>query len=92
VTEPRYTFTPEIVGHLMAIEAARATVRLTPLPLHVAERLRQRALLRSTPCTARGLLASWVAAGCLEIVDSARKTRRYRLSAEYRQLIGGITA
>jgi len=28
----------------------------------------------------------------LEVADPARKTRRYRLSAEYRQLIGGITA
>jgi Fic family protein len=49
-------------------------------------------LLGLSPRQARELLSQWVAAGWLEIGAAARKTRRYRLSAEYRQLIGGITA
>ncbi len=40
---------------------------------------------------ARDLLAAWVADGWLEMADPARKSRRYRLSAEYRQFIGEIT-
>jgi len=43
----RFTFTPAIVRDLMEIEAARQTVRLTVLPPQVAERLRQRARVRS---------------------------------------------
>lgn len=45
-----------------------------------------------SPRAARDLLAAWVADGWLEVADPARKSRRYRLSAEYRQFIGGITA
>lgn len=41
---------------------------------------------------ARDLLAEWVAAGWLEASSTARKTRRYRLAAQYRRFIGGITA
>lgn len=44
-----------------------------------------------SPRAARDLLATWVADGWLEVADPARKSRRYRLSAEYRQFIGGIT-
>lgn len=44
-----------------------------------------------SPRAARDLLAAWVAAGWLEVADPARKSRRYRLSAEYRQFIGEIT-
>ncbi|MEJ5198038.1 MAG: Fic family protein [Anaerolineae bacterium] len=43
-----------------------------------------------SPRTARDLVAAWVADGWLEVADPARKSRRYRLSAEYRQFIGGI--
>jgi len=42
--------------------------------------------------TARDLATAWVTAGWLEIADAARKSRRYRLSAEYRQFVGGISA
>jgi Fic family protein len=41
---------------------------------------------------ARELLTEWVNQGWLEASTIARKTRRYRLSAEYRRFIGGITA
>ncbi|HOU13758.1 MAG TPA: Fic family protein [Anaerolineae bacterium] len=44
-----------------------------------------------SPRAARDLAVAWVDDGWLEIADPARKTRRYRLSAEYRQFIGGIT-
>lgn len=50
---PRYTFTPAIVRDLMDIEAARQTVRLTTLPPALAERLRQRARVRSTHYSTR---------------------------------------
>ena len=40
----------------------------------------------------RNLLAEWSAGGWLIVSDTARKSRRYRLSAEYRQFIGKITA
>ena len=44
-----------------------------------------------SPRSARDLLAAWVTDGWLEMADPARKSRRYRLSAEYRQFIGGIS-
>jgi Fic family protein len=44
-----------------------------------------------SPRTARGLVAGWLADGWLEVADPARKSRRYRLSAEYRRFIGGVT-
>ena len=37
-------------------------------------------------------MTAWVADGWLAVADPARKSRRYRLTAEYRHLIGGITA
>lgn len=37
---------------------------------------------------AREVLNEWLEAGWLEISSTARKTRRYRLSAEYRRFIG----
>ena len=40
----------------------------------------------------RDLLSEWVKQDWLEISSEARKIRRYRLSAEYRRFIGGITA
>ena len=40
----------------------------------------------------RDLLAAWVDQGWIEISAAARKSRRYRLSAEYRRFIGGIKA
>ena len=49
----QYTFTSPIVRDIMAIEAARQTVRLTVLPPQVAERLRQDARLRSTHYSTR---------------------------------------
>lgn len=45
-----------------------------------------------SPRTVRDLITAWLAQGWLELADPARKSRRYRLSAEYRQFIGGITA
>lgn len=50
------------------------------------------AALGLSPRAARDLTAGWVAEGWLEIADPARKSRRYRLSAEYRRFIGEITA
>ncbi len=41
-----------------------------------------------SPRQARQLLSEWVEAGWLEVSDAARKTRKYRLSAEYRRFIG----
>jgi hypothetical protein len=40
-----------------------------------------------SPRAARDLLAAWMHDGWLAISDPARKSRRYRLSAEYRQFI-----
>lgn len=40
----------------------------------------------------RDLLNGWVGQGWLEISNEARKTRAYRLSAEYRRLLGGLSA
>lgn len=40
----------------------------------------------------RDLLTEWVGQGWVEISSASRKTRRYRLSAEYRRFIGGIKA
>lgn len=45
-----------------------------------------------SPRTVRDLIGNWLADGWLVLADPARKTRRYHLSAEYRQFIGGITA
>ena len=45
-----------------------------------------------SPRAARDLVAGWVSEGWLEVADPARKSRRYRLSAEYRRFIGGIWA
>jgi ABC-type sugar transport system substrate-binding protein len=49
-------------------------------------------ILGLSPRQVRDLLAGWVDAGWLVIGDPARKSRRYRLSAEYRRFIGGISA
>lgn len=45
---PNYQITPAIANALMKIEAARAVVAHTPLPLAIEARLRERARLRST--------------------------------------------
>ncbi len=45
-----------------------------------------------SPRTVRDLIAGWLADGWLEVADPARKTRCYRLSAEYRRFIGEMTA
>ena len=116
-----YSFTPEIVRYLQAIERARAEVSLTVLPPALADHIRLRARVRSTHFStriegnrltmieaeqvlvegrvlglstrqSRDLLNQWVSQGWLEISSAARKTRRYRLSAEYRRFISGITA
>lgn len=42
--------------------------------------------------TARELLQTWVHAGWLEIADPSRRARSYRLSADYRRIIGGLSA
>jgi len=39
----------------------------------------------------RNLLNEWVAAGWLEVSNSSRKARAYRLKAEYRQFIGNLS-
>ena len=41
------------------------------------------------PRTVRDLVAGWLADGWLEFEDPARRSRRYRLSAEYRRGSGG---
>ena len=48
-------------------------------------------ILGLSPRQVRDLLAGWVEAGWLVIGDPARKSRRYRLSAEYRRFIGGLS-
>jgi len=50
------------------------------------------AILGLSDRSARDLLAAWVAEGWLEMTSTARRNRAYRLSAEYRHFIGGITA
>ena len=49
----RFTFTPEIVRSLQAIERARAEVTLTVLPPAMVERLRLQARVRSTHYSTR---------------------------------------
>jgi adenine-specific DNA-methyltransferase len=49
----RFTFTPEIVRSLQAIERARAEVTLTVLPPSIIERLRMQARVRSTHYSTR---------------------------------------
>jgi hypothetical protein len=41
---------------------------------------------------ARELLRAWVDAGWLEVADTSRRARAYRLSAIYRRFIGGLSA
>jgi Fic family protein len=41
---------------------------------------------------ARNLMQEWVEQGWLEVSDSARRTRAYRLSAIYRQYVGSLSA
>ena len=53
IWEPRYTITSVIANGLMAIEAARAVVDHTPLPLAVQAEIRYRARLRSTHYSTR---------------------------------------
>lgn len=50
---PSYTLSPAIARGLMAIEAARAVVAHTPLPLDVEAALRQRARVRSVHYSTR---------------------------------------
>lgn len=50
---PRYVITPAIARSLMEIEAARAVVDETPLPLAVEAELRRRARIRSTHFSTR---------------------------------------
>jgi len=45
-----------------------------------------------SPRQVRNLLNAWVTDGWLKMSDAARKTRCYRLSAEYRQFIGHLSA
>lgn len=49
-------------------------------------------LLGLSDRTARELLRDWVSEGWLEVADPSRRARSYRLSAVYRQLIGGLSA
>lgn len=50
---PTYTINSNIANALMEIEAARAVVEHTPLPLAAAEKLRRRARIRSTHYSTR---------------------------------------
>lgn len=45
-----------------------------------------------SPRMVRNVLAAWVADGWLEVASTAKKNRAYRLSAQYRQFVGTITA
>jgi len=47
---------------------------------------------KATVIRPRHLLNAWVTNGWLEMSDAARKSRRYLLSAEYRQFIGHLSA
>ena len=49
-------------------------------------------VLNLSPRQSRELLSDWVAAGWLEMSSASRKSRAYRLSAVYRQFIGGLSA
>ncbi|MBC8507693.1 MAG: Fic family protein [Anaerolineales bacterium] len=49
----KFSFTPSIVRHLQSIERVRELVRLTILPLMIAEQLRIRAHIRSTHYSTR---------------------------------------
>ena len=40
----------------------------------------------------RNLLNEWVSAGWLEVSDSSRKSRSYRLAVNYRQFVGSLSA
>lgn len=48
--------------------------------------------LAVAPRTARELIHAWVKEGWLAVVDPANRSRRYGLSAEYRRVIGGLSA
>ncbi|MDP6154793.1 MAG: hypothetical protein QF682_01475 [Candidatus Thermoplasmatota archaeon] len=50
---PKFTITPAITRGLMKIEAAKAVVEHTHLPLTVREELRRRAMIRSTHFSTR---------------------------------------
>jgi cell filamentation protein, protein adenylyltransferase len=49
-------------------------------------------LLGLSDRAARDLLRNWVGDGWLTVADPSRRGRSYRLSAVYRQLIGGLSA
>jgi len=49
-------------------------------------------VLGLSPRQVRNLLNAWVTDGWLKMSDAVRKTRCYRLSAEYRQFIGHLSA
>ncbi len=44
------------------------------------------------PRTVRDLVVGWLDEGWLEIADPSRRARQYRLSADYRRIIGGLSA
>ena len=46
--QPRFSYTPAILRSLMEIEAAKAVVAYTPLPLAAEKELRDRARIRAT--------------------------------------------
>ena len=51
--DPKFNITPAITRGLMKIEAVKAVVEHTPLPLTVTEELRRRAMIRSTHFSTR---------------------------------------
>ena len=103
-----YVFTPTIVRHLMTIEAARQTVRLTVLEMHRLDRRaqvvlglfsRQDTITSADAANALGLSPRTVPT-CSRLGNprlagtrrSGTQSRRYRLSAEYRRFMGGLSA
>jgi hypothetical protein len=83
---PRHVITPAIARGLMEIEAARAVVDETPLPLSAEAELRRRARLRSTHHSTR------IEGNRLVVADPSKRGRSYELSAIYRQYVGGLSA
>ncbi len=79
-----YTFTPAIV---------RARIILGLFTQHETLTTTQMArVLGLAPRTVRDLVAGWLKESWLEIANPSRRARRYRLTADYRRIIGGLSA
>jgi len=71
--------------------ANRSALIILPITCSVGLLFRPR-VQGLSPRQVRNLLNAWVTDGRLEMSNAARKSRRYRLSAEYRQFIGHLSA